>query len=467
MRISPLLALLFATSVSAATATYEVRYTGGNLIHVRAALPPGDGRLLIAKAGGIDHLPDQWATFVRDLRVEGASATPAGKEGWTVDATRAIDVRYDVALDYAAGKWPSGNEQSGRLFPNALYTVTKPLFLYTSGTTDADVRFVVSPSWRVATPWRSVGERTYRAETIDTLTNNTIVIGEFPSTHVRVGGFDATVATPGMSEVPPLLAKSLAQIGVVATKVFDKTPPGTYLMTFLHEDDEDGESYASSGAVASPHPFDRTGMIVTGNTMVHELFHHWIGGAIGPVEHDSMAWFTEGFTEYYANVAIARSGAVPPDLLMRKFTNMVSGYLYFLNSSLFSGVPVADAGKRKGAHRFGVYNAGWTIALSLDVQLRSESNGKRSLDDVMRLLYERHGLAKQPLTVAAVQATVEEIGGHSYADFFQNYVLKRNELPVSDTLRKLGVEMRGQPYAADMYLVNVKDTDLRRKMFGF
>ena len=467
MRALGVLALLAATSVSAATATYEVRYSGGNVVHVRAILPAGDGHLLIARGGGIDHLPDQWATFVRDLKVEGATATPAGKEGWTVDVTRALDVRYDVALDYAVGKWPAGNEQSGRLLPDALYTVTKPLFLYTSGTTDADIRFVVSPGWRVATPWRSLGERAYRAESVETLTNNTIVIGDFPSTHVRVGGFDAIVATPGMREMPPMLAKSLAQIGVVATNIFDKTPPGTYLMTFLHEDDEDGESYASSGAVASPHTFDRTGMIVTGNTMVHELFHHWIGGAIGPAEHDSMAWFTEGFTEYYANVAIARSGAVPPDLLMRKFTNLTSGYLYFLNSSLFSGVPVADAGKRKGAYRFGVYNAGWAIALSLDVQLRSESKGKRSLDDVMRLLYERYGLVKKPLTLAAVQSAVEEIAGRSFAAFFENYVSKRNDLPLSDTFQKLGIEMRGQPYAADMYLINVKETSLRRAMFRF
>jgi predicted metalloprotease with PDZ domain len=85
----------------------------------------------------------------------------------------------------------------------------------------------------------------------------------------------------------------------------------------------------------------------------------------------------------------------------------------------------------------------------------------------MRLLYERYGLVKKPLTLAAVQSAVEEIAGHSFASFFENYVSKRNDLPLSDTFQKLGIEMRGQPYAADMYLIKVKDTPLRRAMFGF
>ena len=465
--------LSIAMSVRAATARYDVRYSGGNTISVEAWLPDdGGGRLLIAQGGGIDHLPNQWATFVRNLRAasqSGVAVTPNsnGKDGWTTDVSGPLHLTYDVALDYAEGQWPAGNEQSGRRFANALFTVTKPVFIYTATTTGAVVHFDVPAAWKIATPWQSDGERTFRAANIDELANNTIVIGDFPATRVRVGAFDVTVATPGMHETPPLLAKALVQTGTVAAKVFDKTPHGVYLMTFFREESEDGESYENSAAVTSPDAFDRTGMIVTGNTLVHELLHHWIGGQLAPDDHDSIAWFTEGFTEYYANVAIARSGAVPPDLLLRKFNNQVAGYLYFFNSGLFSGVSVADAAKRKGAYRFGVYNAGWAIALSLDVALRSESGGRRSLDDVMSLLYDRNGLAKKPLTVDDIRSAVEEIARRPFADFFQTYVMQRNALPIEKTLAKLGIEMHGQPYAADMFLIDAKPTPLRRAMFGF
>jgi predicted metalloprotease with PDZ domain len=467
---SVVLLLLFTSSTYAATARYDVRYDG-TAMHVVAKLPAGDGHLLIAQGGGIDHLPDQWATFVRNLRVttrdaKAIATKSEGKAGWALESDADLEAQYDVALDYSDGAWPAGNEQAGRRFKDALFTVTKPIFIYTSTTENAVVHFDVPAAYAIATPWQRDGAD-YRAATIDNLTNNTIVLGRFPMAHVRVGAFDVTVATPGMSETPPLLAKALVQTGSIATSVFDKTPPGVYLMTFFREESEDGESYENSAAVTSPDAFDRTGMIVTGNTMVHELLHHWIGGQLAPVEHDSIAWFTEGFTEYYANVAIARSGAVAADLLLRKFNNQVSGYEYFLNSSLFSGVPVAAAGKRKGAYRFGVYNAGWALALSLDVALRTESNGRRSLDDVMRLLYARNGLTRKPIATADIQSALEEVGGRSFAAFFQTYIAERHELPIGETLAKLGIEVHGQPYAADLFLIDAKPSELRRSMFGF
>jgi predicted metalloprotease with PDZ domain len=475
MKIAAVTALLLSAKVASAdTARYEVRYDGRTM-HVKASLPAGDGRLLIAKGGGIDHLPSQWATFVRDVRVTSGgsvvTASPAGKEGWTTPASGPLDVEYDVSLEYADAPWPAGNEQAGRRFTNALFTVTKPLFLYTSSTTAARVRFVLPSQHRVAAPWRADGSELI-APDIRSLTNNSIVLGSFPSTNVKVGAFDVTVATPGMAATPPLLSKALAQIGVVATNLFNDTPPGKYVMTFFAEPSEDGESYESSAAITSPAPFDNVGMIVTGNTLVHELLHHWFGAALAPVEHDSIAWFTEGFTEYYANVAVARSGAVSQDVMLKKIANMTGGYLYFLNSSNFSGVPVGEAGKRKGAYRFGVYNGGWAVALSLDTMLREETGGRKSLDDVMRLLYDTHGRTVKPIALADIAAAASRIAGRDLTAFFDTYVTKRNELPIGETLAKLGLDLRGQPYAADMYVVpvaspSVRQTALRKSIFAF
>jgi predicted metalloprotease with PDZ domain len=464
-------------SARAASASYEVRYEGGSVVHISAQLPPGDGRLLIAQGGGIDQLPDQWATFVRELHVMSPGGPPvtvasAGKQGWSIGSRDAVQAEYDVDLAYAIGKWPAGNEQSGRVFPHALYTVTRPLFITTSGVTDAEVQFRIPEGWREATPWDAMSDHRFRVRSVRRLTENSIVLGIFPFTEVRVGAFEITIAVPGASTMPPLLVKALREIGVTATSLFDRTPSGTYLMTFFREDSEDGESYENSAAITSPDPFDRAGMIVTGNTLVHELLHHWIGGQIAPAEHDSMAWFTEGFTEYYANVATARSGAVPPALLLRKFNNQVAGYLYFFESPLFSGVTLADAGRRKGSYRFGVYNGGWALALFLDVQLRTHTGGRGSLDDVMRLLYVRNGLTGKPLTMADLRAALSEVVGYDLGPVLDSYVDKRNALPIAETLAKLGIELRGQTYAADVFLIEqpsapTKALALRRAMFAF
>lgn len=232
--------LLGAHSATGASATYFVRYEGGSVMHIDARLPGGDGRLLMAQGGGIDHLPDQWATFVRDLRVRSrdgspVAATAAGKEGWRIGSSDAVDVAYDVHLDYAIGQWPAGNEQSGRLFPHALYTVTKPLFVTTSAVTDAEIEFHLPAGWRVATPWEASSEHRFLARSAARLTQNSIVLGIFPSARIRVGAFAITVAVPGASTMPPRLTQALRQVGTTAANLFDQTPRGKYLMTFFRE----------------------------------------------------------------------------------------------------------------------------------------------------------------------------------------------------------------------------------------
>jgi predicted metalloprotease with PDZ domain len=159
-------------------------------------------------------------------------------------------------------------------------------------------------------------------------------------------------------------------------------------------------------------------------------------------------------------------------MFLRKVANMAGGYLYFHNSSLFSKVPVGEAGKRKGAHRFGVYNGGWAVALSLDVMLREESGFRKSLDDVVRRLYETHGQQGKPIALADIAAAASSVAGRDLSTFFEKFVTQRNELPLGETLAKAGLDLRGQPYAGDMYVVPVtpptaRQLAMRKSLFGF
>lgn len=67
--VTTLFLILGASAAVGETARYDIRYQGGRTLQVTARLPAGDGRLLIAQEGGIDHLPHQWATFVQNILV--------------------------------------------------------------------------------------------------------------------------------------------------------------------------------------------------------------------------------------------------------------------------------------------------------------------------------------------------------------------------------------------------------------
>jgi predicted metalloprotease with PDZ domain len=465
-----LLALALSPFASASPARYTLSWDGGPVLHVRAELSTADGRLLIAQGGGIDQLQDQWATFVRNLRVKGlpvGKIASTGKEGWTIPVRGALTVTYDVDLSYAEGRWPAGNEQAGRKFATALYTVTKPLFVYTADTQAAEIVFQLPEGWEVAAPWPSSTGRRFATARVEQLSENSIILGRFAHERLRVGALDLTIATPSESTVPGELGKVVSELGALAGELFPNTPPDQYLLTYFREPAEHGEAYTSSAAFTSPDSFGPASLIVSGNSLVHELLHYWIGGKIHAADSEQLAWFEEGFTEYYANRILALSGAVSASEIRARIANRLSGYEYFFVSPLFTDVTLKDAGKRKGSYRFGNYNGGWAIALALDVKIREATGGRATLDTAMRELFTKHGLTGSAVALDDISAAASAAAGHDLAPFFAKYVETREKLPTAELMRSLGWELIGQSYAADMILVESGGpTTLRRAIFG-
>jgi predicted metalloprotease with PDZ domain len=463
-----LLCLTASRIVRADAAAYTLAYDGGKVMHVRAELTVNDdGKLLIGQFGGIDHLPNQWATFVTNLRVENGTVELLGKEGWRTDARGRVVLRYDVDLSYAEGSWPAGNEQAGRKFPRALFTVTKPLFVYSSASDSAEVTFDVPEKWLIAAPWRALSPRRFAVKKMTSLTENSLVLGEFPMRTVRVGAFNMTIATPSEKAIPPELERLVAQTGAMAARLFPDTPPDEYVMTFFRESSEDGEAFDSSAAFTSPESFDRSSLMVTGHTVVHELFHYWIGHKIHAADRERLAFFTEGFTDYYATRVMFASGVLTRSEVDARVGNRLTGYEYFFASPLFEGVSLAAAGKRKGSYRLGVYDGGWMLALALDVRIRQATNGAASLDDVMRKLFATHGLTDTPVAEQDIVAAASVVRGENAEPFFAKYVDAREALPTTDLLRTLGWRVIGQPYAAEMYVIDAEPNNaLRRAIFS-
>lgn len=130
--------------------------------------------------------------------------------------------------------------------------------------------------------------------------------------------------------------------------------------------------------------------------LAHEMFHHWNALSMGPVSgHDSLQWFTEGFTVYY-------QGAVP----LRARLISYADYLEDINRRLqeYQTSPlrkVTNAAWKKMSHSSGPaselpYTRGAAIALWVDTAIRERSEGKFSLDNVMFDLVNEAQVAKPP-----------------------------------------------------------------------
>ena len=197
----------------------------------------------------------------------------------------------------------------------------------------------------------------------------------------------------------------------------------------------------------------------------HEYFHTWNVKRIKPAafipyqldaETDTrMLWLFEGFTSYFDDLVLLRSGLIDVDTYLRlvaKTINSVMRGKGYLRQS------ISDAGSDAWIKYYrqdenspnalvSYYTKGSLVALLLDLTLRKATGNSQSLDDVMRLLWQRFGRPfdeGQPvgMTDTAAKQALEEISGTDLSDFFNRYIYGTTVLPLREAFAGFGVTMK-------------------------
>jgi predicted metalloprotease with PDZ domain len=92
------------------------------------------------------------------------------------------------------------------------------------------------------------------------------------------------------------------------------------------------------------------------------------------------------------------------------------------------------------------YTKGSLIALTFDLTIRAKTNGARSLDDIMRTLWERYGRdfyagGGRGVTEAEVEALFDEVSGLKLRSLFDKYVRGVEDLPLAKLYAPCGVKL--------------------------
>ncbi len=172
----------------------------------------------------------------------------------------------------------------------------------------------------------------------------------------------------------------------------------------------------------------------------HEYFHTWNVKRIKPevfTEYDlsrenytRQLWFFEGFTSYYDDLILARTGLVEPvaylELIAENIGRVMStaGRLKqsVAESSFDAWVKYYRQDENSPNAIVSYYQKGAMVALALDLTIRQHTLGKCSLDDVMRALWEAHGKTAVGVPEGGVQMMAEKVSGMSLRKFFEEAV---------------------------------------------
>lgn len=145
------------------------------------------------------------------------------------------------------------------------------------------------------------------------------------------------------------------------------------------------------------------------NFIAHEYFHHYNVKRIRPVElgpfdyskenHTNMLWVSEGFTVYYEYLITRRAGIMTPEDMfgdlqqnLKNYENK-PGHLY-QSARQASYYTWGDGPNGRVNDDFNktisYYDKGPILGLMLDFNIRHVTKNKKTLDDVMRLLYYKY-----------------------------------------------------------------------------
>ena len=193
----------------------------------------------------------------------------------------------------------------------------------------------------------------------------------------------------------------------------------------------------------------------------HELFHVWNGkrirpAVLGPFEYAREAytrdlWVVEGFTTYYTDIILRRAGLISPQRYLDRLGEQITR-LYGVPGRFVQ--PLADASfdawikfYRPDANTpnatVSYYHKGALVALLLDLKIRAATGNARSLDDVMRLLWERFGAPDVGFAEGEVERVAAEVAGSDLTAFFDAALRGTGELDYAPYLAAAGLEVAG------------------------
>jgi predicted metalloprotease with PDZ domain len=334
------------------------------------------------------------------------------------------------------------------------------LFLYPEGRSfdfGATVRVHTNPAWRVATGMTPAAQpNTYTAGTYHDLVDMPFFVGQFDLDSAQAAGRWLRFATyPKGSVPPPLRTRTLAQVGKILEvegAVFGEIPFDRYTILQIADSTYGGisglEHQNSHVDVTSPLAI---GQPILLSIYAHEIFHAWNVKRLRPADlwpyqyaHEQPTpwlWVSEGITDYYADLAEVRSGAIDST----GFFELTAGKM----AEVANAPPVAleDASLSTWVHPEDgteniYYPKGSLAGLMLDILIRDASDNRRSLDDVMRQLYRDTYKRGTGFTAeqwwSAVSATA---GGKSFADFYAKYIDGREPYPWETVLPLAGLRL--------------------------
>ena len=388
-----------------------------------------------------------------------------------------------LQIDYTVYAWDL-SVRGAHLDQTHAYFNGSSVFLAVDGQTEQACTLEIVPPqgetyrhWRLATTLPPLDAQTWQfgrfsAENYETLIDHPVEMGDFTLLEFEACGIPHAITLTGKHYADgERLKRDLKQICEYQIGLFGAAPMSRYLFQVMVVDDGYGglEHRSSTSLLCSrkdlPHPGEEEISDDYRNFLglcSHEYFHSWQVKQIKPVEfipyrleqesHTSLLWVFEGFTAYYDDLSLVRCGLISPqgylELLGQTITRVRrhSGrFKQSLSESSFDAWTKFYKQDENAPNAIvSYYTQGSLVALILDLAIRHHSGGTRSLDDVMRRLWEEYGKTATGVDEATILRLCNQAAGIALDALLSGAVHGKDELPVEEWLSRAGYQLKAR-----------------------
>ncbi len=425
----------------------------------------------------------EFARHVQDFAAADASGRPLqwekiDKNSWRIQTNGAREWRATYRV-YA-------NEltvRSNQLNSDHAFWNNAALLMYLKDhlNVPATLTVVAPEPWQVATGLPALPGRknTFLAENFDVLYDSPVEVSSFKTLSFQVKGVAHRIVIDGEGNYDPeRLRRDVRKIVETSIELMGGEIPYRDYTFILHLRSNAGGGLEHLNSTALGYPSfafrterrERFGSAAPGGPPVrtyqgflslvaHEFFHLWNVKRIrpdplGPFDYTmenytKLLWVAEGITSYYENIILRRAGLISErdflDAAAQAFQDLqkIPGRLVMSaeEASFDAWIKYYRQDENSINSQVDYYDKGAILGLLLDLEIRRRSDGSKSLDDVMRYLFNGFYKKKRNYTPADFQKASELMAGASLEDFFAKFVRGREELDYNAFLSAAGLRL--------------------------
>lgn len=367
------------------------------------------------------------------------------KNVWRIQSNQAakMTVRYRV---YAF----NDNMRENYLDESHAYINGAGLFMYVDGFIRHPVRLKIhpAPGWdTISTGLDPVANEawTFQAPDYDVLADCPIEIGRHKVYEFTVRGVPHRIAIYGVGNYDPVrLVEETRRIVEAAVALFGEMPYTHYtFIVHLTHRGSSGIEHANSASLDFPRRGFEPEATSLGwlSLVAHEFFHLWNVKRIRPRElgpfdytkenYTRMLWVAEGFTSYYADRLLRQAGFISEEGYLQRLADDIAELQSrpgrqvqsVAEASFDAWIKFYRPNENSINTTVSYYTKGGVLAALLDLEIRHRTLSARSLDDVMRTLYQEFYKQRNVgYTEEEFRQVCERMAGGDLSEFFDRYI---------------------------------------------